>query len=265
MDRLLTLRLRSHGVSAEAWLNGLPLARTPKRGGDCCVPVHEFVIAGANRLELVVEPPPLTPGAPASEPIFGDGAWRADAALLLPRVGHLASEHASRLLGQVAWACPEDEVFRPPVRLSQELDIPVRFPRWRWLDAPPIEAVNDLRAPAATFLQDVAIALSRGDPEHLIVAAKLRFEELALAYQRPLADDVARWRARVQLLHAQKALRPELPTPESLNLRLVADGRLMECLGADGLPILRCARPDGSRVYWPMRLAAVERRFYPLR
>ena len=265
MDRLLTLRLRSHGVAAEAWLNGLPLARTPKGGGDSCVPVHEFVIAGANRLELVVEPPPLAPGAPAAEPIFGDGAWRADAALLLPRVGQLASEHASRLLGQVSWVCPDDEVLRPPVRLSQELDIPVRFPRWRWLDAPAINDVNDLRAPAATFLQDVSIALSRGDAEHLIVAAKLRFEELALAYQRPLADDVARWRARVQLLHAQKALRPELPTPDSLNLRLVADGRLMECLGADGLPILRCARPDGSRVYWPMRLAAVERRFYPLR
>ena len=265
MDRLLVLRVRSQGVAAEAWLNGLPLARTPKAGGDCCVPVHEFVVAGANRLELVVDPPPLAAGAPAPAPVFGDGAWRADAALLLPRVGQLASEHASRLLGQVSWACPEDEVFRPPVRLSQELDIPVRFPRWRWLDAPPIEDVDSLRATAATFLQDVAIALSRGDPEHLIVAAKLRFEELALAYQRPPADDLARWRARVQLLHAQKALRPELPTPDSLNLRLVADRRLMECLGADGLPILRCARPDGSRVYWPMRLAAVERRFYPLR
>lgn len=265
MDRLLVLRLRSHGVAAEAFLNGVPLARTPRGGGDCCVPVHEFVIAGANRLELVVDPPPLVPGAPPPAPVFGDGAWHADAALLLPRVGQLASDTASRLLGQLNWACTDDEVFRPPVRLEQELDIPVRFPRWRWLDAPPITNVDDLRAPAAVFLQDVAIALSRGDPEHLITAAKLRFEELALAYQRTPAEDLARWRARVQLLHAQKAMRPELPTPESLNLRLVADGRLMECLGADGLPILRCARPDGSRVYWPMRLAAVERRFYPLR
>ena len=88
---------------------------------------------------------------------------------------------------------------------------------------------------------------------------------MALAYGRPAADDLARWRARVQLLHAQKAMRPELPTPDSLVLRPVADGRLLECLGADGLPILRCARPDGSQVFWPMRLAAVERRFYPLR
>lgn len=265
MDRLLVLRLRSHGVAAEAWLNGLPLARTPKGGGDCCVPVHEFVIGGANRLELVVEPPPLLPGAPPPAPVYGDGSAKADVALLLPRVGQFASEHFARQLGQLAWASTDGEVYRPPVQMEQELDIPVRFPRWRWLDAPPITEVDDLRAPAAMFLQDVAIALSRGDPEHLIVAAKLRFEELALAYQRPAVDDLARWRARVQLLHAQKALRPELPTPESLNLRLVADGRLLECLGADGLPILRCARPDGSRVFWPMRLAAVERRFYPLR
>jgi hypothetical protein len=265
MDRLLVLRLRAKGVTAEAWLNGLPLARTPKGGGDCCVPVHEYVIAGDNRLELVIEPPPLVPGAPPAAPVVGDGEARAEAMLLLPRVGQLASEHSARQLGHLTWTSVEGEVFRPPVRQSLEVDIPVRFPRWRWLDAPEIADVDGLRAPAAAYLQDVAIALSRGDPEHLAVAAKLRFEELALAYQRTAADDQARWRARVQLLHAQKALRPELPTPESLHLRPVADGRLLECLGADGLPVLRCARPDGSRVYWPMRLAAVERRFYPLR
>ena len=263
MDRLLVLRLRSLGATAEACLNGVPIARTPKGGGDCCVPVHEYVIAGANRLELVVDPP--LPGAAEVPPQIGGGDARAEAALLLPHIGQLAADHAARLLGQVSWASPEGEVYHPPVRLAQELDIPVRFPRWRWLDAPVIEDIDGLRAPAATYLQDIAIALARGDAEHLVSCAKLRFEEIALAYQRQPADDVARWRARVQLLHAQKALRPELPTPDTLQLRPVAEGRLLECLGADGLPVLRGARPDGSRVFWPMRLAAVERRFYPLR
>ncbi|MFO1330416.1 MAG: hypothetical protein U1F56_23935 [Rubrivivax sp.] len=263
MDRLLVLRVRSQGATAEAWLNGVPVARTPKGGGDCSVPVHEYVVAGANRLELVIDPP--LPGAGEAQPQIGGGDARADAALLLPRIGQLAADHAARLLGQVSWASPEGEIYRPPVHLAQELDIPVRFPRWRWLDAPVIDDVGSLRAPAATFLQDIAIALARGDAEHMVNCAKLRFEEIALAYQRQPADDVARWRARVQLLHAQKALRPELPTPDTLVLRPVADGRLLECLGPDGLPVLRCARPDGSRVYWPMRLAAVERRFYPLR
>ena len=64
---------------------------------------------------------------------------------------------------------------------------------------------------------------------------------------------------------SQRRLHPPLPTPEALKLRPVAEGRLLECLLEDGRPALRCARPDGSEVYWPMRLAAVERRFYPLR
>lgn len=263
MDRLLLLRVRSQGIAAEAWLNGVPLARTSKAGGDCCVPVHEYVVAGANRLELLVDPP--MPGGPTPVPQFGSSDARADAALLLPRMGQLAAEHSARLLGQVSWASPEGEVYRPPVRLSQELDIPVRFPRWRWLDAPAITDPASLQASAATYLQDIVIALSRGDPEHMVSCAKLRFEEIALAYQRPPADDVARWKARVQLLHAQKALKMELPTPEKLLLRPVADGRLLECLTPDGLPTLRCLRPDGSQLFWPMRLAAVERRFYPLR
>lgn len=269
MDRLLVLRLRAQGVAAEASLNGVPLARTPKTGGDICVPVHEYVVAGDNRLDLEIAPAPLAAAAGAAAgpaPVIGDGAARAEAALLLPRTGALASGDSARVLGQVAWAAPEGEVWRPPVRLGQELDIPVRFPRWRWLDAPRVADIDTaLRGSAATFLQDVAIALARGDAEHLVVAARLRFEELALAYQRQAADDVARWRARVQLLHAQKAAWAELPTPESLLLRPVADGRLLDCLGLDGQPVLRCARPDGSRVFWPMRLAVVERRFYPLR
>lgn len=265
MDRLLVLRLRSRGVPAEAVLNGIPLARTGRAGGDISLPVHEFIVAGPNRLELVVWPAPVLPGAPTAEPYVADGQATADAALLLPRDGVAASDTAARVLLQASWAGVDGDVVRPPVSVSQEADIPVGFPRWRWLDAPKVDDVAGLRGAAATFLQDIAISLARGDPEHLVTVAKLRFEELSLAYQRPPAEDLARWRARVQLLHAQKAVRPPLPTAETLHLRPVADGRLLECLAGDGQPALRCARPDGAQLFWPMRLAAVDRRFYPLR
>ncbi|WP_326534404.1 hypothetical protein [Pseudorhodoferax sp.] len=264
MDRLLVLRLRSSGVAAEAWLNGVPLLRTPRTGGDASMPVHEFVVPGDNRLELWVEPPPPGAVAAAPAPVFGDGQAHAGAALLLPRMGQPAADHGARVLGQVGWASPDGELWRPPLQRAESVDIPVRFPRWRWLDAPKVAEPDTLRAAAATWLQDQAVALARGDADALVSAAKLRFEELALAYQRQPADDVARWRSRVQLLHAQK-LRPELPTPESLWLRPVAEGRLLDCLGLDGLPALRCQRPDGARLFWPVRLAAVERRLYPLR
>ena len=185
--------------------------------------------------------------------------------MLLPRIAQLAHPEHARSLAQLDWAPAAGIVSEMPATLRQSVELPITFPRWRWLDAPVIEQSAELLGAAAAFLQNIALGLARGDPEPLLQAARLRFEELALAYQRPAVDDLSRWRARVQLLHAQKAMRPPLPTPEALRLRACADGRLLECLLDDGRPALRCARPDGSQVFWPMRLAAVERRFYPLR
>jgi hypothetical protein len=151
------------------------------------------------------------------------------------------------------------------VFVRQEVDIPVKFPRWRWQDAPPLPEPGTLAAPVLAFAQEQALALAQGDPEPWITAARLRFEELAAAYQRKPADDLARWRARVQLLHAQKALRGPLPTASKLVLRPTADGRLVECLSSEGGPLLQFNRPDGGKVSLPMRLAVVEGRLYVLR
>lgn len=260
MERLLVLRLESRGVAAEASLNGLPLARTPRGGGCVLLPVHEYTLSGGNRLSLQIEPE-----APPDTPRLFDEPAIAQLQLLLPRLGQPASPDTSRSLGELAWGQPAGEPFRVPLRLDKEVELPVKFPRWRWLDAPPLLDVDALKGAVARFLQEQALALSRGDAEPFIQAARLRFEELALAYQRPLDGELARWRSRVQLLNAQKALRPPLPLVDELRLRAVADGRLIECRHADGGAALRCARPDGSIISWPLRLAFVESRFYVLR
>ncbi len=260
MERLLVLRLESHGVAAEAWLNGVPLARTPRGGGLALLPVHEFTLSGANQLTLIIEP-----DSPAETLLLPDQPALAQVQLLLPRVGQPASPASSRNLGELAWGCAAGEVFRPPQRVDKSVELPVKFPRWRWLDAPPVLDLEALRLPLLRFLQEQGLALAQGDAEPFLQVARLRFEELALAYQRPLDTELARWRSRVQLLSAQKALRAPLPQPDELRLRAVADGRLIECRHADGGAALRCARPDGSTVSWPLRLAFVESRFYVLR
>lgn len=259
MERLLVLRLQARGVSAQARLNGFPLAELGAAGGVQALAVHEYTLAGANRLELVVEP------ALNAEPRLADGPRFARVQLLLPRVGQAASDEQARCLATLDWAAEDGELYRANTVVPQEVDIPVKFPRWRWQDAPALPDLNTLAAPVLAFAQEQAVALAKGDPEPWIVAARLRFEELALAYQRNPADDLARWRARVQLLHAQKALRGPLPTAATLMLRPTADGRLVDCLTKDGAPLLQFTRPDGGRVALPMRIAVVEGRLYVLR
>jgi len=264
MERLLVLRLEAVGCSAEALLNGVPLARVDAARPARTLPVHEFTLAGANALELVVQP--ALPGAPeVIAPQLSDGKAWAGVRLLLPRVGQVAHPSNARTLAQIDWAAPDGEVYEAPLHLAQTVDLKIAFPRWRWLDVPVGDDVAAARPQAAQLLQRLAVSLARGDAEPFLTAARLRFEEMALAYQRNLADEAGRWRLLVQSLGKAGPFKPELALLAGLQLRKVAGGRLLECLAADGLPALRGVSADGTRRQWPLRVAVIEGGLHVLR
>ena len=117
------------------------------------------------------------------------------------------------------------------------------------------------------FLQELAIELGQGNPEPMLAAAKLRFEELALAYQRNVADVMQRFRDHLQGLYAAKALKVVPPAAEDVVLRPIVEGRLVECLTPAGGPALRTRNeaPGIGDHAWPVRLALVDARIYVLR
>ncbi|MEF7614132.1 hypothetical protein V4F39_09455 [Aquincola sp. MAHUQ-54] len=256
MERLLLLRLHSAGCAAEARINDIPVARTPAGGGTMNVPVHEYLLAGTNLLTLSIEPVPA--GAPAA-PRLAAQPLAARARLLLPRIGQVGSELSARTLAELELALPEGELYTPPLTAQRSTELPISFPRWRWLDLPPAGDPAAVQPLVAGFVQGLAVALARGDADAFVQAARLRFEELAIAYQKPAAELAARWRARIQMLHATKALRMVLPALPDVQLRPCAGGRLLECVDAAGRPILRTETgPDGSSHAWPVRVGVVE-------
>ena len=144
--------------------------------------------------------------------------------------------------------------------------MPVKFPGWRWLDAPMIDDVEAHRGMVATFLRSIVVDLLKGEVESYLTASRLRMEELALAYQQPVATVTAKMRARLQLLHATKALKMPIPTPAALVLNRCAGRRLLECMNSDGQPILATApAADGSVSAWPVRVAVANGRCHILR
>ncbi len=268
MERLLVLRLEVLGCSAEAVLNGVPLLRVGGSQLMASLPVHEFTLAGLNEIELIVNPNPVSASsepAPAGEAKLSDGKVGASLRLLLPRVGGVADPAHARTLASLDWAPAADEVYKSPMRQRQDVDLPIAFPRWRWLDAPVIAVTDALKEELADYLLKIALGLCRGNPEPLIQASRLRLEELAQAYQRNLAEDVTRLRAHLLQLHEAQALKPALPTSAKMLLRPVAGGRLLECLAPDGLPLLRSPCAGGSQIMWPLRIAAIGGEFYVLR
>jgi len=272
-ERLLVFKLDVTDCEAEARLNGVPVARAGAARSCVVVPVHEYTLAGENRLELVVWPQAVTADDVLHKPppplaSVSTGKSFAHLRLLLPRVGHVADEGSARTLAQLDWSPAAGLAYEAPLTLAQTASLAINFPRWRWLDAPPVEpaAAQALREPALAFVQQLAQSLAAGDPEPFLAATRLRTEELSLAYQRNPADETQRLRAH--LLAAFEAGRLTwLPLQaDSFVLRSVAGGRLFECLDVSGLPLLRSAADEaGGSLALPLRLAAVEGRFYGLR
>lgn len=269
IDRLLVLRLDVVDCEAEARLNGVPIARANAARTCAVVPVHEYTAAGVNQLDLVLWPRPVVAakGEPAPPIRFvANGKQAARIRILLPRVGNTADESSARTLAQLDWAAQDGLVCDAPLTLRQEVTLQVNFPRWRWLDAPRVEPTAALQQLALGMLQQLAQSLSKGDAEPFLTAARLRTEELAVAYQRDAAEEAARLRNHLQELFAAKRLDWLPMDAEGFVLRSVAEGRLLECLDAAGAPMLRTA-PDasGQSVALPLRMAAVEGRLYVLR
>lgn len=266
MDRLMVVLLESHGCAAEVQLNGMPLAALPAAGGRSCLAVHEYTLAGRNQLSLQIGPPP--PGqAPAPQPRVAVAPVWARARLVLLRIGQSPLDPNARLLGSIDWLAEAGQTYELPTLKSQDLDLPVAFPRWRWLDAPAVALAAPLQRLVLEFVQQLALELSRGHPDAMLSAARLRFEELALAYQHSAAEGMQRFRDRLQQLYADKALKIVPPAAEELVLRPLAGGRLLECVTPLGAPVLRTQNDEAAagNQAWPIRIAVVEGKIYVLR
>jgi hypothetical protein len=266
MERLLLLHAEAGGCAATVLLNGMPLVSLGVAGGSACLAVHEYTLTGRNQLSVVVFPGP--PGVtPAPQPRVAIGATWVRARLVLVRQGHSVADPDARVLASVEWAAPEGKSYEAPSTHEREVELPVSFPRWRWLDAPPLAPSAALHRQVLEFVQEQAIELARGNADPFVAAARLRFEELALAYQTGAPEAIQRFRDQLQQRYAAKALKIVPPNAEDLLLRPVVDARLIECLSPLGGPVLRTQNDDPAvgNQSWPMRLAVVEGRIYVLR
>ena len=261
MERLMVIKLVAQGCCAQAWFNGLPMARVTPQAPLVVVPTHEAALVGANRLELVVSAEPGAATPPTAAHVMA-----AQLHLLLPRMGGVIDETQARVLAQLDWSCDAGAPLELPARRVQETELPIRFPRWRWLDAPVVQLTPALAQQAHAFVTGLARDLARGQTESFMAATRLRTEELALAYQRSPESEAARLRESLEQMYASSRLVWQAWTPEEMQLRPLVDGRLLECLGIDGRAALT-TMPDkaGNTVALPLKLSVVEGRFYVLR
>ncbi|MFG6413064.1 hypothetical protein ACG02S_04045 [Roseateles sp. DC23W] len=267
----MCLHVQTSGEPVEVLVNGVPVLALPPGAGSQSVTVHEYLQNGSNRISLVVAPPPLAqamaaPDAPR-QPRMASRPAQARARLVLLRNGKSLADEAVRVLADVNWAVEEGDSFDAPTLQHQDLELPVGFPRWRWMDAPALNPGPQDRHTVLAALQRIAFDLSRGNPDTLLAVCRLKLEELDHAYQRPVGHGTAALRDQVQRLWQGGTLATlQPPTAETLLLRSVAGGRLLECLNPLGAPALSTLNDDTQpNIAWPLRLTLIEGKVYVLR
>ena len=266
MDRVLMLRCSAIACAVEVRLNDIVVARLRSPGGMLCLPVHEYVLAGENRITAIINPLPVGQLDTTATPTVADAVSGVSIRLLLPRVAQIGSELQARTLAELDWVVRAGEVYPAPLEISASATLPIKFPRWRWLDAPVIEDLNEVKPLVTSYLQGIAVALAQGDVEVFVAASRMRLEELAQAYQRPLLDVTERLRSRLKLLYSTHALKMVIPSQQELTLIPCAGQRLLECTVQDGEPALRTAAGErGSHSAWPVRVAVVDGSCHVLR
>lgn len=244
-DEALHAEVELRHCTAELWLNGFPLRRK-KHPGDpfASIPVHQYVIAGENRLELVIEP-----GDRPSESRMGDrtaalvGA-RAIARLVRYPALAFADAEEGTVLGEVQWVAPTDRSETFPLVRSGSFVVPAPFGRFAFQDAPVLALDAATHAECVTLLGALREAFVRGEAARVRALLDLRFQEGLRAYpanepallDREMADYVA------------EVASPDfevLPLDGAQHdFRLVAQGRAIELVDRDFQPSLRFRGPD---------------------
>lgn len=263
MKRHLTLRLRTSGCAAEASLNGMSLARMSTPGGSTTLPVHEYLLRGVNRLALRVDPGSVAQ-AEASTPI--DAVLE----LRLASIGDTAAAPSGDTSGGVGdrVLARADWTRQATFDIDVDVTLPIAFPRWRWLDVPPLPPTSLVaaRARALHCVQQRVLEFRGGGADGWFALTRLAFEERGLAYG---GDVRAAQAAFLNTLRAAPDGRPWLwawPTDEDLVLRPEAEGRLLSCLRRAGGPALQARSRDGRHAWTlPLRLAWIDERLHGLR
>jgi hypothetical protein len=241
------LNIVAEGCTAEIRLNDAPmytlLREDPARARPT---ISEWVIDSENGGEnwLSVQLVELDPNA------------QLRVALCQAKLGDIPVPGSELELAVIEWPQPGSVTPELPLPLNVAVMATHPWGRWSWQDAPPFAV--DARSTAAVidYIRDLHATLAAGSVDALIAHSRVKFAEVAPAYELTPADAQLRIRQAWQGLTSHGEWEIAEWNVEDLDLRLHCGGRLVEPTTLAGEPILRQARPiDGESWSLPIFIA----------
>lgn len=258
------------GCEAEVYLNDIPLGRIAGEGVSALpdrfgMTVSDYVVNGPNRIELLLFPgerPSLAKAPQEPRDTAGVQAWI-----------RLAEYDAGVAIGDGGYTL--HEVYFPgdrgelpaPMAVGDTVNVTSQFASpWAWELAEPLVMSGALVGEATRFVEDVWHIFSTRDVAGQNAISDLNVREGCLAYGSDFRQTRADHNAMLGDIFGDPSFAMRPLDHERFDFRLCAGGRLIECVGIDGKPVVR-SEPDreGTILRVPLLLGRVQGRMAWLR
>lgn len=249
MDKSLIVRCQARGLAVTVELNGLLLG-VVQPGQDTAWPVHEFIFKGVNTLKVCHW---QATEADRSKPC----GVRLQIALQKNRGAHQLVQ--AQPISEFAHEVGEFELLSGQCLLDCPVELPVSFPRWRFLDiAPPMRTQEDL-APIHNFMARLLGYCRRRELDQLLPFYRLRNQELCAAYGLDVSQAHQEFRQRWRFCLDHGVLSAGACNPQAWQIRPSAHQGLYSLHQANLAPWLAFDfEAPVHTVAWPMHVAVVQ-------
>lgn len=264
IDTVIHAQIHAEGCTAELYVNGVPVSRIhPDRTAFESVAAEEYLVPGRNRIELLIEPG-SHPSAARFESRYLDlGDATAVARLVRFPDGEIVEPERGQVLIEVRYAKDPD---RPgprevPISLSGEADLGSAHGRWSYQDAPVLDLDEATVSEAIGVIDAVAAACRARSAQALMALGEVKNREALRAYPA-LTEEMLRSDLQESFEYYGKMGDFVAPRrPEQHDFRLVAGGRMIECVDRDWGASLRLVSPaTGDGLPFPLLLARIDGR-----
>jgi hypothetical protein len=241
------VRLDFSGLRAEVWVNEIPVGIVvPGDASPVAIPVNQFLTFGRNSVGVMLHAGPVPSRAGDPWPSHPSAVSYTGAAKLNLRIAQYAPDQTALAddppsAATIDWQGP---AVPQPSYLQRELDVPTRLGPWIWESATRFANVDSrLRSRVLEYLSYLHGLLNERRFDAFVDESAIKFNDLTeRAYGLP--PEPMR-RQMLEALNSQSSPPNVLEplNPNDLDLRLVAGGRMIECLRSDRRYVLEYQAP----------------------
>lgn len=232
MQGMIYLQLHMRFCKIEVRLNDIVLYRKNEPEiSTVALPVHEYLITGQNEFSVRV--------LPHTSDVDFDSKT-----LLWARIARFQEGEFLAFTGGDASAEMSLELNTiPPEKIKRRYQYKTTFlhnsPKtWLWQTAQIVEFSQPLIKELNDFVAMLHNAFIKRQPQAIISALRPKLEEQALCYpQRPVEERIQAYEKLIRGEGKKRIVEPL--NPSNANYHVAANGRLVEVIGNDGLPLIR--------------------------